>query len=253
MQSRQNSFSPANWKEFPEAGWLAKLRLIAPAPVGIYGEPRAAVALMSNHEAALCAAAAAHSDLTVIALDGGGYPTEVAASLGLLATPPDTAFLDYVREVKGEAMFYIPPCLSQLWGWRDGESHLGGVVRVTSEFYPPACGETSFRRVRLSAFLRLAFSQSFLLLVSMAVFGFLRAALPSFLFLWGGMAALAMVWGGLPANTWVKSGVVGAIFAVLYLTLVFLEVLSSSPFFAVGIFLLLTWQGGLLRGAAAEP
>jgi|GEM_PF-4466051 len=251
MQFRLNNFSPDGWQEIPEAGWLSKFRLIAPVPVGLYGEPSATVALMSNHESIFNATF--HTPITLAILDGGGFPTEVAASLGLLTPPPDGIFLDYARKVKGDVAFCIPPCLSNLWGWRDGENRLGGVVRVTSEFYAPACGAVfSALLIRLVAFLRLAFTQFFLLLIPMMAFGFLHAALPSLFFLLGGMATLAVVWNYLPDNVWVKGGIIGAAVAGVYLALGFMNTLFISPLFAVGIFLLLFWLGGLARGVAAD-
>ena len=99
----------------------------------IYGEPGLQVILSGNHQLSLDHTVEQRSNLTLIVLDSGGFPTEAAVLLGHFPPPDEHAFTNYVESVDGRVIYLIPHCLLTVWEWRDGESHLGGIVYIDTD------------------------------------------------------------------------------------------------------------------------
>ena len=164
MKSRQDNHSSLVWKDFPvEAGWLSEWRLVAPIQPAIYGEPGPQVILSGNHQLSLDHTVEQRSNLTLIVLDSGGFSTEVAVLIGQFPPPHEHAFTNYVESVDGRVTYLIPQCLLTAWGWRDGESHLGGIVYIDTDTAASVLTRIapSFL-IRLCAIFLLAAAQSFL-------------------------------------------------------------------------------------------
>ena len=250
MKSRQDNHSSLVWKDFPvEAGWLSEWRLVAPIQPAIYGEPGPQVILSGNHQLSLDHTAEHRSNLTLIVLDSGGFSTEVAVLLGQFPPPHEHAFTNYVESVDGRVTYLIPQCLLTAWGWRDGESHLGGIVYVDMDAAASVLTRIapSFL-IRLCVIFLLAAAQSFLFFVGMALFGMLSAFFSTLLLLFGGVLLLSLFWNILPGGPIIKSGVVGIIFSSILGILGAFHIFYL-PFYGVGVLALFLWLGVSLQGA----
>lgn len=252
MTSPQDNSSPSNWRPYPaKSEWLSEVRLILPVANGFYGMPGNQVVFTSNHKSSLDHFANV-DHMTTLALDGGGFPVEVASAFGLLTSPPNKAFQEYVEYVGGSVTFYIPPCLSVAWGWKDGEERLGGLIRVDPSIFPNSkIQNLSPILIRLYAAVRLALAQLLLLLLPIAIIN-IQAFIPTTAFLLVGAILMALLWNFLPASGWVKGGSIGIINAVLAFAPGFLQTFSLPPLFLVGVVLLTLWLGGQLMGARSS-
>lgn len=249
MTSPQNNISPSDWKFYPsETEWLSRVRLIIPIASGLYGMPSNQIALTSNHQPSIIRLGNMEG-MTTFALDGGGFPIEIAVAFGLVSQLQDNAFHEYVEFVGGNVTFYIPPSLSIAWGWKDGDARLGGTVKVVSDvFLDSRVHELSLVVTRLYTAARLALAQLLLLFFPIMIIN-PQAFIPTAIFLLLGVCLIAAFWERLPGNGWAKGGVIGLALGVFAAALSFFQILSFSPLFSIGIFVLLFWMGGSLMGA----
>jgi hypothetical protein len=252
MTSLKNSISPSDWKFYPsETEWLSAIRLIVPVASGIYGMPGNQVALTSNHQSSL--AHLANTDgITAFVLDGGGFPVEIAATLGLINPPPDDFFRKYIEYVGVEVIFLIPESLSLIWNWKDGDARLGGTIHVVSDiFLSSSIRGFSPVAIRFYTVLRLALAQMILLLLPIIIIN-PRAFIPAAIMLIIGSCLIAGLWDYLPSNGWGKSALVGFSCAILTALFTLFQIFPFHLFFSVGIFIMVFWMGGLLGGARSS-
>ncbi|MDP1614591.1 MAG: hypothetical protein Q8L68_02230 [Methylococcales bacterium] len=255
MISPQNSHSYSNWKPYPtETGWLSGFRLILPVASGIYGMPSNQIAITSNHQPSL-AKLGKMGGITAFALDGGGFPLEVAVAFNLLKPPSSGLIIEYAESVGGNITFYIPHSLSVAWNWRDGEMRLGGTIRVVSDDFsdsePLAVKNISTLPIRLYTAMRLAVAQIFLMAIPVAVINLsalILVVLVSFL----SCVVLAGFWNQIPGNGWSKGGFVGLICAGITVLLVSFHIISFHWLFPLGVLINSVWIGGLFMGGRSS-
>ncbi len=249
MPSPRDKLSPEDWRPYPlEDAPLSRFRLILPIAEGIYGQPRERLAIVGNHQARLHRFAK-QDDLATLALDSGGFPTEIALAFGLFSQPPAEVLKAYADYVGGEVEFCVSPALAAAWGWKNGEQRSGGRVCVDSRLFPPSV-LTSLPSVllRLYAALRLALAQIALLGVPLFLIN-ARAFIPAAAALFMSALSLAVLWKRLPGNVWGKAALNALVWAALAAALAFWGLLALSPPFIAGVFLLMIWSGGALAGA----
>lgn len=252
MISLQNNISLDNWKPYPtKTEWLSSVRLIIPIASGVYGRPSNQVILISNHQPSLVHLATMEG-MTSFALEGGGFPVEVAVAFGLINSPQGSFFQEYIDFIGGDVTFYIPTSLSLAWNWKDGDAHLGGTIRVISDtsLDSPIC-KLPVVMIRLYAAVRLALAQMILLFFPIMIMN-PQAFIPVVIILFTGSCLIAGFWDYLPGNGWWKGGAIGVVFAILAAMISFFQVFPLPPLFLIGIFLLIYWIGGLFMGGRSS-
>jgi hypothetical protein len=231
-----------------ETEWLSGVRLIVPVASGVYGVPGNQIALTSNHQPSLVHLGEMDG-VTIFALDGGGFPVEVAAAFGLIDMPADNAYSEYVEFISGSITFYIPRSLAVAWKWKDGDVRLGGTVKVVSDIFPNSQVQGFLPvLIRLYTAVRLALAQLLLLFFPIVIINSL-AFIPTAVALLLGACLVAIFWNNLPGNGWTKGGVIGLALSVFVAALNFFQILSFYPLFSIGIFILIVWMGGLFMGS----
>lgn len=252
MTSPQNSFSLSNWKPYPtEVEWLSGIRLIIPAESGIYGMPGNQIAITSNHQPSLVRLGKME-EMTTFALDGGGFPVEVAAAFDLLQAPQGDFISEYIESVGGNVTFYVPHSLAIAWNWLDGEMRMGATVKVVANTFSDtgALQSTNIYPIiiRLYTAVRLALAQILLMAIPIAIIN-LAALVPIALILFLGSCLLAGIWSQIPGTGWSKGMVIGFVCVGIMALLAVFQFFSFPPLSFVGGFIAIYWLGGLFMGA----
>jgi hypothetical protein len=250
MTFLQNSTS--KWRPYPtEVGLLSKARLMLPVPGGIYGMPGNRIAITSNHQPTLVQLGEKEG-ITSLALDGGGFPLKVALAFNLLK-PPSENFNDaYEKNTSANITIYVPHCLSLAWNWHDGELRLGGTVKIVTDNFsendPLPVAKIPGLIIRLFTAARLVVAQLFLMAIPIAVVN-LSALIPAAVVMVTLSLLLAGFWNLLPGSGWVK-GIVSGIACVVTMALLgAFQIFHFQPFIYAGVFIAISWLGGLFMGA----
>ncbi len=126
ISSRGANSSLPEWYPFPEGNaGVPGLQMIAPVKPGAYGQPSPAVRLMSNHGPALRPQAEVRTLLCWRSM-GGGYPSDVAAVLGLLRIEQIESLLGGGLAAKTSGLiFWVPQSIARSWRLQEGNCREG--------------------------------------------------------------------------------------------------------------------------------
>lgn len=256
MNSPTNDFPSYTWNQYPSnLGRLSHLRLVDPITPGFYGQPSGQLLISSNHQASVVNLGQL-TNVATLALDGGGFPVEVAVAFGLIQKSQlDQILIDQLEIVEREVSLLIPDSLASAWKLKPGQIYLGNVVKIISDSFvisglSPKTTALGII-IRLLSALRLALGQILLIVLPVliintnsilwVILAFLLAAL-----------ILAGFWFVIPGNGWVKGVIIGAVCAGIATLPVnqFIPTIINPPhLLPLGIFLTFVWMGGILTGA----
>jgi hypothetical protein len=208
------------------------------------------IVLTSNHQPTLVKLGK-KDGVTSLALDGGGFPLEVAVAFNLLKPPPSSFKIEYVETVKENVTICIPHSLSVVWNWRDGETRIGGTVRVVTDNFsdsdPLPIKNVPALLIRLYTALRLTAAHLVLMSIPIAIIN-LSALIPIVLVLLLSSLILVGFWNQIPGNGWGKGVLVGFACVGIMALFVIFQILSFQPLFLIGVFISISWLGGLFMG-----
>lgn len=250
MTSLQNSFP--TWKSYPaRTNRLSGIRLILPAATGMYGRPNRQIIITSNHQPSLVNLGE-KDELSAFVLDGGGFPLKIAVAFNLLQPPESNFKIDDAGPSEDDIIYLIPNCLAAAWHWHDNEARLGGIIRIVSDNFPEQDSisnhEFSMLFARCHAGMRLAGEQILLMMVPVSVINF-SALAPLIAIFFVGSLLLACLWTYIPGNGWIKGMIAGLVSVGAVMFSGIFHVLSFQPVVYVGIFISLSWLGGIFIGA----